>query len=255
MEIPVYNPHKIDYGLVIQDKFSLLRKAFDYLTKNCEHPYHHEWQNFCHAEQSWLNDYALFMACKDYFDGKEWVKWTEDIAHPSKAQKKDHWRIKLSSHVAFYTFIQFLFYKQWHNLREYAHQKGILIIGDLPIFTSYDSSDVWANKDLFFIRDNGYPTEVAGVPPDYFSKTGQLWGNPLYDWAYHKKHGYTWWISRLAHTLKQVDIVRIDHFRGFESYWAIPYGEKTAIYGTWKKKVLEKICLMLLCISWVNIFQ
>ncbi len=151
MEIPVYNPHKIDYGLVIQDKFSLLRKAFDYLTKNCEHPYHHEWQNFCHAEQSWLNDYALFMACKDYFDGKEWVKWTEDIAHPSKAQK-DHWRIKLSSHVAFYTFIQFLFYKQWHNLREYAHQKGILIIGDLPIFTSYDSSDVWANKDLFFIR-------------------------------------------------------------------------------------------------------
>ncbi|QUI21415.1 4-alpha-glucanotransferase [Vallitalea pronyensis] len=232
--IPEHNPHKIDYGFVIQHKFSLLQKAFDQLKQNITHPYYEAWQNFCHKEASWLDDYALFMACKDYFDGKEWLKWTEDIAKPSKAQK-EHWRIKLSSRTAFYTFIQFLFFKQWHHLREYAHQQGILIIGDLPIFTSYDSSDVWAKKELFLLDDHGYPTEVAGVPPDYFSKTGQLWGNPLYDWPSHKKQDYAWWVSRLAHTLKLVDIVRIDHFRGFESFWAIPYGEETAIYGTWKK--------------------
>lgn len=223
----------VDYGPIIQYKFSLYQKAYNHLIENPDHIYHKEWNSFCQEADHWLRDYALFMACKDAHEGLPWIDWEEDMAHPTAASR-EVWCKKLARDVSFYTFIQFLFYKQWHALKTYAHSHGIYIIGDIPLFTSYDSSDVWANRRLFQLDHRGLPTSVAGVPPDYFSATGQLWGNPLYDWKEHKKDDFCWWVERLAHTLRQVDIVRIDHFRGFESYWSIPYGNETAIHGSWQ---------------------
>jgi 4-alpha-glucanotransferase len=229
-----FHSHKIDYGLVINYKFSLLKKAYSNFNKSSNNILIKEYELFCNNNKQWLDDYALFMACKDYFGGKVWSEWDTTIANPTQ-ESKDLWREKLYTEVNYYKFIQYIFYKQWTDLKNYANKNGIKIIGDIPIFVSYDSSDVWANRELFSLDSNGYPTDVAGVPPDYFSESGQLWGNPLYNWAIHKKTNYKWWISRLSHNLQLVDIIRIDHFRGFESYWSIPYGNKTAINGTWKK--------------------
>ncbi|GKX28519.1 4-alpha-glucanotransferase [Vallitalea longa] len=229
-----FSQHKIDYSFVIKYKFSILKKAYNNFLKTNDNKLYNKWLSFCGKEKSWLEDYALFMACKDYFNGSIWNEWDDDISTPTK-ETKLKWINKLSYDIDFYKFIQFIFYEQWFNLKAYANEHEIYIIGDLPIFTSYDSSDVWANKELFSLDSHGCPTEIAGVPPDYFSATGQLWGNPLYNWNNHKKTSYKWWVSRLAHILKLVDFVRIDHFRGFESYWAIPYGSKTAISGKWKK--------------------
>ncbi|GMQ64963.1 4-alpha-glucanotransferase [Vallitalea maricola] len=226
--------NKVDYGSVINYKLSILKKAYDNFLKTNDHSLYNDWLTFCNEEKYWLDDYSLFMACKDYFDGRMWPCWDSEIAHPSESNILV-WINKLSYDIDFYKFIQFIFYEQWIKVKKYANEHGILIIGDIPIFTSFDSSDVWADKELFLLDSNGYPTHVAGVPPDYFSPTGQLWGNPLYHWDNHKKTSYRWWISRLAHILKLVDIVRIDHFRGFESYWSIPYGNETAIHGKWKK--------------------
>ncbi len=233
-DMPYWDPKKIDYGPVITFKFALLHKAFTRF-QNIDLPsLKADFKAFCQQEASWLQDYALFMATKDAHGGVVWTSWDPEIAFPT-AEAKEKWAKKNADNVEFYAFIQFLFYKQWFALKAYANAKDIQIIGDIPIFVAFDSADVWANKHLFFLDDKGFQTVVAGVPPDYFSATGQLWGNPLYDWAIHKEEGYKWWINRIKHNLKLVDVLRIDHFRGFEAYWAVPYGAKNAINGQWLK--------------------
>ena len=174
------------------------------------------------------------MAGKDYHNGLPWYEWEDSLLDPTPKERAS-WMKLLASEIDYYRFIQFAFFSQWYELKDYANKKGIAIIGDIPIFTAPDSADVWANKELFKLDSKGYPLEVAGVPPDYFSATGQLWGNPLYDWDAMKDDGYRWWIERVRNQLDQVDYIRIDHFRGFEAYWAVPAGEKTAMNGKWKK--------------------
>lgn len=234
---PASDPGKVDYGSVITYKMQLLRSAYAHFSgmeDEKKESLQEEFEDFLKRESSWLCDYALFMAVKDHFEGRLWLEWDEDI-RDGKPQAKEEYAEKLKDQVGFYEFIQFLFDRQWRRIRLYAAKKDIWIIGDIPIFMSLDCTDVWAKKDLFKLDSKGYPTEVAGVPPDYFSATGQLWGNPLYDWNYQKKTGYRWWIERIKRQLELVDFIRIDHFRGFESYWAVPYGEKTAENGEWKK--------------------
>lgn len=191
-----------------------------------------DWQFFCREEAMWLDDYALYAALKDEFGGKCWTLWDKDI-RDRKPNALAKWREKLSTEIDYYRFEQYLFERQWQELKLQARRFAVKLIGDLPIFVAHDSADVWANPHLFELDKEGTPTAVAGVPPDYFSKTGQLWGNPLYRWDVMKKDGYAWWIMRMKRTLAQVDIVRLDHFRGFEAYWRVDADETTAINGKW----------------------
>ena len=230
-----WDPRKVDYGPAIEYKVSILRKAYAHFVQkeaagNWKIP--EQFEQFCRDQAYWLDDYALFCAVKDSFQGRCWLDWDEDI-RVGTASAKAAYRQKLKDEVRFYMFAQFLFQKQWDALKEYANEKEIMIIGDIPIFMAIDCCDVWSQKKLFRLDSKGYPTEVAGVPPDYFSETGQLWGNPLYDWAQHEKTGYAWWVSRIKRQLEMVDCVRIDHFRGFESYWSIPADAENAINGEW----------------------
>lgn len=180
------------------------------------------------------------MACKDINTGKSWLEWEEKYRIPTK-KLKNELKETLSLDIGYYQFLQFLLFMEWKALKKYANEHGVQIIGDIPIFVSMDSADVWANQELFQLDEKGYPLSVAGVPPDYFSATGQLWGNPLYNWSVHEKNGFSWWIRRIKSQLSNVDILRIDHFRGFESYWSIPYGEETAIDGKWIKAPGEQL--------------
>ncbi len=234
LDLKPWNPARIDFGPAIIYKTALLKRAFEHFLQEEHAELKNELAVFEEAQKEWLADFALFMAVKDAHGGVMWREWTAEIAFPTQ-ESLEKWRNKLSQEVAYYVFIQFLFFKQWGELKAYAKQKGITIIGDIPIFTAYDSADVWAQKDLFCLDNQGYPVAVAGVPPDYFSATGQLWGNPLYDWQRHQDTGYAWWIQRVGLTLKMVDCLRIDHFRGFEAYWSIPYGSINAIKGEWCK--------------------
>lgn len=192
-----------------------------------------EYEAFVKANP-WAENYALFMALKDYHHGCAWYDWEQETRMPDKTARKK-WAEKLSTEVDFYRFQQFLFYRQWNAIKEYAHDRDIEIIGDIPIFVSADSADVWADPELFQLDTTGHPLRVSGVPPDYFSATGQLWGNPLYDWKKHKATGYAWWIARVKAQLSMTDYLRIDHFRGFEAFWSVPATEKTAINGEWVK--------------------
>ncbi len=228
-----WNPHVIDYGSVIPYKHQLFRKAHTTFQSDPTHKLHHDYRQFIHNEREWLPSYALFMAVKDAHDGCVWTEWDADIAFPCD-ESLCQWREDLHESYDYYCFLQFLFFRQWFQLKAYAEKKGVSIIGDIPIFVAFDSADVWANKNLFHLDEDGFPTSVAGVPPDYFSETGQLWGNPLYKWSAHKATDYTWWIQRISHSLKLVHSLRIDHFRGFEAYWSIPYGSETAIHGQWE---------------------
>ena len=233
-EIPAHNPRAIDYGEAISYKLGILKTAFNNFKKSAAPSAKSALTKFCKANKDWLDDYALFAALKEHHNGLEWFKWPKDIATREKSAieraSKD-----LAEPIEFFKFTQYEFFRQWGKLKAYAKAAGIKIIGDLPIFVAHDSADVWANTGLFMLDAECLPTAVAGVPPDYFSETGQLWGNPLYKWDEHKKTNYEWWIKRLAAVLGMVDIVRIDHFRGFESYWAVPYGEETAVNGKWQK--------------------
>lgn len=233
-KIPQWNPRKTDYGTAIQFKTRLLKTAFLAFQKTTDEALLLEFSKFCARESDWLEDYCLFMAGKDSHEGRCWLEWEDDLRSASTKVKKA-WHTKLAESVRYYQFLQFIFDKQWMELRTYAHSHEVKIIGDIPIFVALDSCDVWANKKLFQLDTKGYPTSVAGVPPDYFSATGQLWGNPLYDWEYHKKTGYEWWIKRVRRQLSMVDYLRIDHFRGFEAYWSVPAKETTAINGKWVK--------------------
>jgi 4-alpha-glucanotransferase len=236
LEPKPWDPVRIDFGPVIIYKTQLLKKAFE----NFEKTYKEqsglagEFEAFWLGQKDWLEDYALFMAVKEVHGGIMWTQWAKEIAFPTK-ETREKWLKKFAREVRYYSFVQFIFFRQWFSLKAYAEEKGIEIVGDIPIFTAFDSADVWANKELFYLDEEGYPTMVAGVPPDYFSETGQLWGNPLYNWQIHKETGYQWWVKRITFTLKMVDYLRIDHFRGFEAYYAIPYGAKNAITGEWRK--------------------
>lgn len=220
----------VDYEKIYFSRFKILYKAFT----NSKIEKDPEFQRFVEDNQAWLKDYALYMAIKDSLSGISWSEWPEEIkTRQSTALEKAG--KKLKEQVLFYEFQQFLFKKQWMKLKKYANDKGILIIGDIPIYVAFDSADTWANPELFQLDDHCEPIAVAGCPPDAFSATGQLWGNPLYRWEYHKETGYEWWMQRIAHCYELYDVVRIDHFRGFDEYYAIPYGNLTAEYGQWEK--------------------
>ncbi|SJZ36983.1 4-alpha-glucanotransferase [Selenihalanaerobacter shriftii] len=222
----------VDYGKVINFKFPLLEKAFHEFNSSTSHLERNKFDRFCKKNSEWLDNYALFMALKEYFGGKPWTEWDDDIKF-RKDSAVDKYKVELSGRIQFQKFVQYTFFKQWYQLKSYANQNCINIIGDMPIFVAFDSADVWANPEIFELDREGNPINVAGVPPDYFSKTGQLWGNPLYDWNKLKDRGYKWWIDRFNAMLDLVDVVRLDHFRGFAAYWAVPYGEDTAVNGEW----------------------
>lgn len=232
--IPEFNADRVDYDKVTTYKTSLFKKAYEHFRHTADKNLLEEYDSFQSNNQYWLDDYCLYMAGKDYHNGLPWYEWEDSLLDPTPKERAS-WMKLLASEIDYYRFIQFAFFSQWYELKDYANKKGIAIIGDIPIFTAPDSADVWANKELFKLDSKGYPLEVAGVPPDYFSATGQLWGNPLYDWDAMKDDGYRWWIERVRNQLDQVDYIRIDHFRGFEAYWAVPAGEETAMNGKWKK--------------------
>ncbi len=220
----------VDYEKIYLSRFQALRKAYERShIKEAE-----EFQSFKEENAFWLDDYALYMAVKNSFDSVSWIEWDEDIRLRREAAM-DAYKEKCAEEVEFYKFQQFLFVTQWLALKGYANKKGIQIIGDIPIYVAFDSADTWANPELFQLDENCLPVGVAGCPPDAFSETGQLWGNPLYRWDYHKETGYEWWMKRIASCYKWYDAVRIDHFRGFDEYYFIPYGDKTARFGHWEK--------------------
>ncbi|NOX67087.1 MAG: 4-alpha-glucanotransferase [Chlorobi bacterium] len=238
-EIKVFDPTKIDFGPLINTKMRILRIAYDNFKISDEHN-SMEYQQFCKNNIEWLNDYSLFMAVKNAHGGVQWTEWETEIAFRLDAAV-EKWKNRLSNEAGFHKFLQYKFFSQWKMVKDYANKNGIQIIGDLPIFVAYDSSDVWANKHLFTVDDKGKLETMAGVPPDYFSPTGQLWGNPLYRWNEMEKDNFLWWQKRLAKMYELVDIVRIDHFRGLEAYWEIPGDEETAINGRWVKAPGEKL--------------
>ena len=239
--LPLYllPQEKVDFGQLIQEKDPILRRAFLKFTQETKSDSHRgqllsaEIDRFRQNNRLWLFDFALFMSLKKQFGGQSWNNWPEDI-RKRNAKAIDYWQTALSAEIAYHEFLQYLFFKQWIDLTAYGRQRGIQTIGDMPIFVAYDSADVWSNPHLFLLDETGLPSHVAGVPPDYFSSTGQLWGNPLYDWDAMRQDGFTWWISVLQSKLAMYDFIRIDHFRGFASYWAVPYGETTAINGKWE---------------------
>jgi 4-alpha-glucanotransferase len=230
---------RVDYGRIIPWKLNLLERAYhrfasDPSTSLGTGPSagRAEFDLFSTAHVSWLDDYALFMALKESNGGGAWSGWPEPLRR-REPRALDEARTSLADSIARYKFYQFLFFRQWSALRNYANGLGIQIIGDIPIFIAFDSADAWANPQLFFFDENLQPTVVAGVPPDLFSPTGQLWGNPLYNWQKHKETGFAWWLSRFRSTFDMVDIVRLDHFRGFAGYYEIPADDATAEHGRW----------------------
>ncbi|MCM1135366.1 MAG: 4-alpha-glucanotransferase [Clostridium sp.] len=220
----------VDYEKIYTSRFKVLKEAFN----NSHLEEDKEFQAFAEENKFWLSDYALYMAVKDFNKGKSWSEWKEDI-RLRKPEALSRYEEELEEEILFYKFQQYLFDAQWQRLKKYANKKGIKIIGDIPIYVAFDSADTWANPELFQLDEERTPTGVAGCPPDAFSSTGQLWGNPLYRWDYHKKTEYAWWMQRISYCYKLYDVVRIDHFRGFDEYYNIPYGDTTAEFGRWEK--------------------
>ena len=220
----------IDYKAMYENRYKLLRIAF---ANDCSRQ-SKEYIEFKEQSDFWLSDYALFMAVKDKNNGSPWYLW-QDAERLKQPFCMENLHRELSEDIEFYKYLQYLFFAQWRALKSYANQKGIQIIGDIPIYVALDSADVWADKNLFMLDDNGLPTMVAGCPPDGFSATGQLWGNPLYNWQQHQNTNFAWWIKRVEQTFQMYDVVRIDHFRGFDEFYAIPFGNSTAEKGIWLK--------------------
>lgn len=235
---PKHNPVKIDFGKVIHYKKLILKKAYlNFRNKSVNQ--NEAFLFFCNKNKEWLDDFAFFMAAKDYNNSELWTKWDKALLKRD-IYEIEKWKEKLNDDILYNKFVQFQFFNQWIKLKNYCNKKGIKIIGDIPIFIAYDSADVWANKNLFTVDEEGNLETVAGVPPDYFSATGQLWGNPLYKWNEMEKDDFLWWRQRMSNMLQLVDIVRIDHFRGFEAYWEIPGDAETAEKGKWIKAPGEK---------------
>ncbi|MCX7625720.1 MAG: 4-alpha-glucanotransferase [Candidatus Sumerlaeaceae bacterium] len=243
---PPFPPARVDYGWVIAWKRTLFQKAFQRFSSGALGALRDEFENFVRRPDvvKWLDDFALFMACKDAHNGEPWNTWEADLRLFKKVAV-ERARKRLAESVDFHRFCQFLFFRQWDALRAECHRRGIKIIGDAPIYVAYDSADVWAHQKLFLLDEEGNPTHVAGVPPDYFSTTGQLWGNPIYNWKLMEKQGFTWWIDRMRSILALVDIVRLDHFRGFMGYWSVPYGSPTAENGEWVRGPGKKLFTVL----------
>ena len=224
---------RVDYGKVIDFKIPLLRKAFSNFKESASQQEKNNFEEFCVKNEDWLADYALFRAIKEKFGGRAWTEWDDDIRFREEEALK-RYREESEEKIEFRKFLQYIFFKQWAEVKDYANQQGIKILGDIPIFVAMDSADAWANPEMFFFDEDLKPIKVAGVPPDYFNENGQLWGNPLYKWDKLKENNYEWWIKRVEKQLDLVDIIRLDHFRGFSQYWAIPYGSETAINGEWE---------------------
>lgn len=224
------NSDYVDYSYLYENRYALLKKAYEnsHITDN------EDFKAYCKDNAWWLEDYALFMAIKASYDNQGWENWPLELRLRNDASLTEK-RNELSDDINYHKFLQYYVWKQWYALKDYANSKGVEIIGDIPIYVAYDSSDVWGQPELFQLDPEVKPTAVAGVPPDGFSADGQLWGNPLYDWKKHKETGYAWWIQRIAYCKKAYDIVRIDHFRGFDEYFSIPYGDTTARNGHWEK--------------------
>lgn len=222
--------HRIDYEKIYLSRFKALKLAYKRFDPAGEKKY----RSFLSRNRYWLDDYALYMAVKNSFNDVSLAEWDDDIRLRRKAAMAEY-KKKYEDEIGFYKFIQYEFDKQWMALKAYANKNGIEIIGDIPIYVAYDSADTWASPELFQLDENRMPAAVAGTPPDAFSKTGQLWGNPLYEWKKHKETGFAWWIKRISHCMRLYDVVRIDHFRAFDEYYSVPYGDKTAVNGKWVK--------------------
>ena len=217
-------------GFHCGSRFTLLKKAY---IRSLEKP-EEAFEVFKKENSEWVGEYGLYMAVKKHFNSVSWNQWDEDIRNREE-KAMEHYRELCREEIDFYAWLQYEFYTQWGALKDYANKNGIQIIGDIPIYVAFDSADTWAAPEMFQFDEKNEPKAVAGCPPDGFSATGQLWGNPLYDWEYHKKTGYQWWIRRIEYCFKLYDIVRIDHFRGFDEYYSIPYGDETAEFGHWEK--------------------
>ena len=224
------DPERVDYGRLYEHRLTLLEQATARGWKRDANKV----AAFVQQNKTWLPDYALFMALKRHFSMVCWLEWPEEI-RLRKPAALEQYRKELAEDIRLFTYIQYLFFTQWSALRDYAHKNGVGIIGDLPIYVALDSVDVWASPESFQLDTKGFPTAVSGVPPDYFSEDGQLWGNPLYNYEAMAKDGYSWWIRRVDGATKLYDIIRIDHFRGFDTYWSVPYGAETAKDGHWVK--------------------
>ena len=232
-DAPSFPTDRVDYGRVIPYKRRLLEQAFAHYLRDGSPEARRAVEDFAAANRSWLAPFALFMALKDAHDGRPWTEWEPDIAAREPAALA-RWDEQLAHAIQGHIYSQYLFFQQWARLKGYAAEKGVRIIGDAPIFVAHDSADCWAHRELFYLEPDGQPSVVAGVPPDYFSATGQRWGNPLYRWDVMAADGYAWWIERLRAVLATVDVLRLDHFRGFAGYWAIPGDAPTAERGTWE---------------------
>ncbi len=223
-------PAKVDYDLLFQNRLPLLRKAYERSSVTTIQAY----VDFERKNYWWLDDYALFMAVKTFFGGASWAQWPEDI-RMRYGYALDYYREKLYFEIEFHKYLQFKFYEQWSKLKAYANEKHIRIVGDIPIYVSLDGVDVWAHPEMFQLNEKNIPTQIAGCPPDQFSEDGQVWGNPLYRWEYHKEHNYHWWVTRMWYSFQLYDVVRIDHFRGFDEYFSIPADSQKATAGCWEK--------------------
>lgn len=217
----------VDYGRIYHERYPVLRKAFEKFDLESK-----DYKKFKKEEAFWLDDYTQFMALKDFHDGISWIQWDDKYKLREPKAMKEFIK-KNKNEIEFHSFLQYLFFRQWEALKEYTNSKNIEMIGDIPIYVAEDSSDVWANPDLFVLNPDLSPKEVGGVPPDDFSDDGQLWGNPVYDWKANKKENYKWWVERIRSSFKLFDMIRIDHFRGFDSYWSIPAGSENAAPGKW----------------------
>lgn len=225
------DPERADFGALYEGRWPLLEKA-------CERGWGRDRaavERFAAENRDWLPDYALFMAAKRHFNMKPWTQWPDEALRLHRGEALEVWRERLAADVRLFTYVQFLFFKQWNALRAYARERGVGILGDIPIYVPLDSAEVWAERHYFQLDEEGQPRAVAGVPPDYFSADGQLWGNPLYDWERMRRDDFWWWRRRMAAAGKLYDMLRLDHFRGLESYWAVPYGDETARNGRWER--------------------
>ncbi|MHC0064480.1 4-alpha-glucanotransferase [Nostoc sp. UIC 10890] len=231
--LPGFPGEKVDFDQVVPIKIGLLKKACENFRVNATPIQQKEFAGFCDSKAYWLDNYALFMALKDAHNGASWHTWEAEFVkrEPEALAQVER---RLNGDIFYYKFVQFEFFRQWSDLKSYANMRGIDIIGDIPIYVAHDSADVWAHPDIFCLdEETGEAAQMAGVPPDYFSATGQLWGNPVYNWEELQKQDFKWWVQRFEAMLDYVDIIRIDHFRGFEAYWSVPKGEETAMNGEW----------------------
>jgi 4-alpha-glucanotransferase len=233
-QAPLFPEETADYGPSIAFKSPALRRAAQAFFAGGVRADHEAFDRFCENASSWLDDFALFMALKDAHHGKAWTTWDADIRQ-REPRAVSVWTLRLAPQLNAIKYWQFEFFRQWEDLKTYCRQRSIRLMGDIPIYVAHDSADVWAHPELFHLDDQGNPTVVSGVPPDYFCTNGQLWGNPIYRWDLLEADGYKWWIERFRASLALFDLVRLDHFRGFESYWEVPAGESTAIHGRWVK--------------------